>query len=86
MKKALVSHLGRGVRGLDSRERTLLFVPFTRFRDVSRDLAPPMPALLGDRSLYARRKKTQKTLKNYKWASTDGLAVLELTDRSTDYV
>lgn len=43
------TNLGRGVRGLDSRDRT--FVPFTRFRDVSRDFAPPTPALLGDRSL-----------------------------------
>lgn len=53
----LDTHLGRGVRGLDSRERTLLFVvPFTRFRDVSRDLAPPTPTLLGERSLHAKKK------------------------------
>lgn len=44
-------YLGRGVRGLDSRERTLLLAPITRFREVSRDLAPPAPILLGDRSL-----------------------------------
>lgn len=44
-------YLGRGVRGLDSRDRTLVLAPFTRFREVSRDLAPPTPALLGDRSL-----------------------------------
>lgn len=62
----LISHLGRGVRGLDSRERTLLFVPFTRFRDVSRDLAPPMPALLGDRSLYAKKTNTKKIKEFYK--------------------
>lgn len=48
-----LAYLGRGVRGLDSRERTLAPVPFTRLRDVSRDLAPPIPALLGDRSLCA---------------------------------
>lgn len=41
---------GRGVRGLDSRDRTLLLFPLARFRDVSRDLAPPDP-LFGDRSL-----------------------------------
>lgn len=46
-----VVYLGRGVRGLDSRDRTLPLVPFTRLRDVSLDLAPPTPALLGDRSL-----------------------------------
>lgn len=44
------TNLGRGVRGLDSRDRTFPFVPFTRFRDGSLDLAPPTP-LLGERSL-----------------------------------
>lgn len=44
------TNLGRGVLGLDSRERTFPLLPLTRFRDVSRDFAPPTP-LFGDRSL-----------------------------------
>lgn len=47
-----LNYLGRGVLGLDSRERTLPVpppLPLTRLRDVSLGLAPP--ALLADRSL-----------------------------------
>lgn len=49
-KKQITTDLGRGVRGLDSRDRIFPFAPLTRFRDGSLDLAPP-DTLFGDRSL-----------------------------------
>lgn len=51
----LGTNLGRGVLGLDSRERIFPLLPFTRFLDVSLDLAPPI-VLFGDRSLKLSSK------------------------------
>lgn len=80
-------YLGRGVRGLDSRERTLLLAPFTRFRDVSRDLAPPAAALLGDRSLHKTKKKSHVDKIEYKLPDCQVVCMhFELTDQSNDYV
>lgn len=45
----LGTNLGRGIRGLDSRDRTLPLFGLGRFREPSLDLAPPVPP--GDRSL-----------------------------------
>lgn len=75
------TNLGRGVRGLDSRDRTLPLFPLARFRDVSRDFAPPAP-LFGDRSLQkSNRQKFQENCVN-----NSVIDEVKFTDRWNDYV